>query len=67
MIVTDAIKNLIRNGDTPQIANMVATSAEIGGQTMDQSIVMLVRKGMITRETALHYAVNKDFVSRNMN
>jgi twitching motility protein PilT len=66
MIVTDAIRNLIRTGNTPQIANAVATSAEIGGQTMDQAICMLVRKGMITRENALHYAVNKDFVERNM-
>ncbi|WP_026498531.1 type IV pilus twitching motility protein PilT [Butyrivibrio sp. WCD2001] len=66
MIVTDAIRNLIRTGNTPQIANAVATSAEIGGQTMDQSIVMLVRNGLISRENALHYAVNKDFVSRNM-
>ncbi|WP_242835489.1 type IV pilus twitching motility protein PilT [Butyrivibrio sp. AC2005] len=67
MIVTDAIRNLIRTGNTPQIANAVATSAEIGGQTMDQSIVMLVRKGLISRDSALYYAVNKDFVSRNMN
>jgi twitching motility protein PilT len=67
MIVTDAIRNLIRTGNTPQIANAVATSAEIGGQTMDQALVMLVKKGLITRENALHYAVNKDFVTRNMN
>ncbi len=67
MIVTDAIRNLIRTGNTPQIANAVATSAEIGGQTMDQAIVMLVRKGLITRENALHYCVNKDYVTRNMN
>ncbi len=66
MIVTDAIRNLIRTGNTPQIANAVATSAEIGGQTMDQALVMLVRKGQITRESALHYAVNKDYVTRNM-
>lgn len=66
MIVTDAIRNQIRTGNTPQIANSVATSAEIGGQTMDQSLIMLVRRGLITRENALHYAVNKDFVSRNM-
>ncbi len=66
MIVTDAIRNLIRTGNTPQIANAVATSAEIGGQTMDQAIVMLVRKGLITRDNALHYAVNKDYVTRNM-
>ncbi len=66
MIVTDAIRNLIRTGNTPQIANAVATSAEIGGQTMDQALIMLVKKGQITRENALHYAVNKDFVNRNM-
>ena len=66
MIVTDAIRNLIRTGNTPQIANAVATSAEIGGQTMDQAIIRLVRQGLITRENALHYAVNKDYVSRNM-
>ena len=66
MIVTDAIRNLIRTGNTPQIANAVATSAEIGGQTMDQALVMLVRKGLITRENALHYCVNKDYVTRNM-
>ena len=66
MIVTDAIRNLIRTGNTPQIANAVATSAEIGGQTMDQALVMLVRKGLITRDNALHYAVNKDYVTRHM-
>ncbi len=66
MVVTDAIRNLIRTGSTPQIANAVATSAEIGGQTMDQALVMLVRKGLITRDSALHYAVNRDFVNRNM-
>ncbi len=67
MVVTDAIRNLIRGGNTPQIANAVATSAEIGGQTMDQSLLSLVRRGQITRDSAMHYAVDKDFVQRNMN
>ncbi len=66
MIVTDAIRNLIRTGNTPQIANAVATSADIGGQTMDMALISLVRKGLITRENALHYAVNKEFVQRQM-
>ena len=66
MIVTDAIRNLIRTGNTPQIANSVATSADIGGQTMDQALVMLVKKNLITRENALHYAVNKEYVNRNI-
>lgn len=67
MIVTDAIRNLIRTGNTPQIANAVATSADIGGQTMDQALIQLVRRGQITRDNAMHYAVNKDFVNKNIN
>ena len=65
MLVTDAIRNLIRAGNTPQIANAVATSAAIGGQTMDQALVRLVRSGQITRDNALHYASNQDFVKKN--
>ena len=65
MLVTDAIRNLIRSGNTPQIANAVATSAAIGGQTMDQALVKLVRAGQITRDTALHYAREPDYVKKN--
>ncbi len=65
MVVTDAIRNLIRSGNTPQIANAVATSAAIGGQTMDQALVRLVRSGAITREDALHYAKDQDYVKKN--
>ncbi len=65
MMVTDAIRNLIRSGNTPQIANAVATSAAIGGQTMDQALVKLVRQGQITRDTALHYARDVDYVKKN--
>lgn len=65
MIVTDAIRNLIRNGNTPQIANAVATSAAIGGQTMDQALVRLVRGGLITRDVALSYAHEPEYVRKN--
>ncbi len=65
MIVTDAIRNLIRGGNTPQIANAIATSAAIGGMTMDQALVRLVRSGQITRETAIHYAHDANYVKKN--
>lgn len=65
MVVTDAIRNLIRSGNTPQIVNAIATSAALGGQTMDQSLVRLVRGGQITRDTALHYAKDEAFVKKN--
>lgn len=65
MIVTDAIRNLIRNGNTPQIQNAVATSAAIGGQTMDQALVKLVRSGQIAKDIAVEYAHEKDYVKKN--
>ena len=66
MVVTDAIRNLIRTGNTPQIANAVATSTGIGGQTMDQALIALVCSRMITRETAMSYASDKEFLKRQM-
>ena len=65
MIVTDAIRNLIRNGNTPQIANAVATSAAIGGQTMDQALARLVRSGLVGRDVALSYAHDPEYVRKN--
>ncbi len=64
MVVTDAIRNLIRAGNTPQIANAIATSAAIGGQTMDQALIKLVRTGTIDRDTAIQFAHNIDFVKK---
>ncbi len=65
MVVTDAIRNLIRNGNTPQIQNAVATSAAIGGQTMDQALVKLVRSGQVSKDIAVEYSHEKDYVKKN--
>ena len=65
MVVTDAIRNLIRAGNTPQIANAIATSAALGGQTMDQALIKLLRAGTISKETAIHYAHNQDYIKKN--
>ena len=65
MVVTDAIRNHIRTGNTPQIANAIATSAAVGGQTMDQALVRLVRGGEVAKSTALHYAKDKEYVKKH--
>jgi len=65
MIVTDAIRNMIRAGNTPQIANAVATSSGIGGQSMDQALVRLVRSGTITKDMAIHYAHDAEYIKKN--
>lgn len=65
MVVTDAIRNLIRSGNTPQIANAIATGNSIGSQTMDQALIRLVRNGSIAKDTAMHYARDKEYVKKN--
>ena len=65
MIVNHAIRNLIREGKTPQIENTLATTAEIGAVTMDNMLVQMVRARAISRETAIQAARDPEFVKRN--
>ena len=48
MMVTPAIRNLIREGKTPQIANSMATSAAEGSITMDNSLIRLWKSQAIS-------------------
>ena len=65
MIVTDAIRNLIRGGNTPQIANAVATSSAIGGMSMDQALVKLVNSREITKNMAMQYCHDPEYIKKN--
>ena len=65
MIVNHAIRNLIREGKTPQIENTLATSANLGSITMDNMLTQMVRQRLITRETAIKAARDSDLVGRN--
>ena len=53
MIVDHAIRNLIREGKTPQIANALQTSADNGCITMQSAVMNLLSAGLITREVAM--------------
>ena len=52
LVPTPAVRNLIREGKTHQIYSAVQTGASHGMQTMDTSLVELVRRQRITRELA---------------
>ena len=65
MVVSPAIRNLIREGKTPQIANAVATSADLGGITMDNALVRLFKDKQITADTARAAAHDPDYVKKN--
>jgi twitching motility protein PilT len=58
MLGTPAIRNLIREGKTPQIATTMSTSGLQDMRTLDQALADLVRRQVITRETAQSFARN---------
>ena len=64
MMVSPAIRNIIREGKTPQIANSLATSAELGSITMDNAIIKLYQNRAITQQTAVQAAHDADYVKR---
>ena len=66
MIVTNAIRNLIREGKTPQISSTISTSAADGSVTMDTSILRLYRAGRISASTAVDAARDRDYMRRNI-
>ncbi len=66
MIVTPAIRNLIREGKTPQIASSMATSAAEGSVTMDNSLISLYRRHVITAEIAKSSAHDAEYVRKNV-
>jgi len=65
MMVTPAIRNLIREGKTPQIANALATSASEGSITMDNMLIRLCKSREILGETARGAARDPEYVRKN--
>jgi len=60
MIATPAIRNLIREAKAHQITSSIQTSANVGMQTMDQSLRDHYQRGNITMEEALSRAMQPD-------
>ncbi len=52
LVVTPAIRNLIRQAKTHQIASLMQTGAAMGMQTMDQALAKAVKANIITEAVA---------------
>ena len=65
MIANGAIRNLIREGKTPQIANAIATSGAEGNHLMDSSLISLFKQRKITSDVAVKAAHDRDYVRRS--
>ena len=66
MHMNSAIRSMIRDSKTHQINNAIATGANMGMITMDQSILKLYQERKITQQTALDYADDPEQMKRRM-
>lgn len=66
MLVNSAIRNLIREAKTPQIQNVIATSAKDGAITMDNALVKLYREKKISAESVKAAAYDADYIRKTL-
>jgi len=66
LIATSGVRNLIRSAKTHQIYSLMQTGAQVGMQTMDQSLAQLVREGVITLDMALDRCRDEEELSQQL-
>src|SRR3990167_9463222 len=62
MFVTPAVRNIIREGKSYLIDNTIETSAELGMQPLERSLVNLVKAGKISQDVALRFALRPELL-----
>ena len=62
LLKNHAVENLIREGKTYQLDNVIETSLEQGMISMDRSLAELVKGGIISLESALTYAKDQKYL-----
>jgi len=66
LIATPAVRNIIREGKSHQLEAVIQTGAEFGMQSMDRTLVGLIKAGTITYDEARNHAVDLDELDRLM-
>jgi twitching motility protein PilT len=64
MLGTTAVKTAIREGKTHQIESILETSQEAGMSTIEKSLADLVKRGLITLETAEGWSLRPEVLTR---
>jgi len=59
LLPDDAVRNLIRQGKVEQVYSVMQTSVQRGMQTMEQGLVELVKKRLVSIEAALSVSSRK--------
>lgn len=66
MISTNAVRNLIREGKTHQLQSNLQTGAKFGMITMDSALLELYHKGKISRDCALTYCYDYNYIREQL-
>ena len=66
LVVTGAVRNIIREGKTHQLDAVIQTGGEYGMQSMDRQLVGLVQEGKISYDEAKNVAVDLQELERLM-
>lgn len=64
MIATTGIRNLIRDDKIHQIDSAIQTGGQFKMQTMDNSLIDLYKRGLITKEVALMQSINQENIKK---
>lgn len=66
MVLTPAIKNMIRESKVHQIDGVISQSKNEGMMTMDASLLELYKNGIISDKVALEYAQDQEMLKKRM-
>lgn len=64
MLASDAIKNLIRDGKSHMIDNIISTGANLGMTSIERSLANLVNAGLVDIADASRYSMKPDELRR---
>lgn len=64
LFANPAVRNIIREGKSHLIDNLIETSAELGMQILEKSLANLVKNGKISTEVALLYAQRPSLLNK---
>jgi twitching motility protein PilT len=67
MLTSPAIRNLMREGKTYQMMNIIQTSTQQGMQTLNQALADLCQKNMISHEQALARSIDTPELTEMLN
>jgi len=66
MIMTQAIQNLIRKGETHKIPNEIKMGSKHGMISIEDKLIDLYKKKIISRDDAIFYAIDQDDILRRL-